>query len=195
MKRKVYFQTNIMWQFLLFFLLAMSCDALTVFLLLLLKDYNDNFSSFLSKSLNDKIIYCLIMIFLIIGFIMFLYFFIQLEHYYILLRKDDVYAPDDWNRKTSVDKVQYATVAKYNDIKDIKMIKDIQNLKNANWIRSTKYIVIITNNNEEKKFFVGYFKKKSLIKIINDIKNRMRLVGNNVDLKDTEEIINNIENR
>lgn len=196
MKKKVYFQSNIIWQLLVFLFLIACFISIFVLFEILLRHYRDGFTQFWSENIEGKIIYCLIMSAFILCPIALFGIFIQLEHYYIVLKEDTIYAPDDWRRKNSIDKIQFKTIVKYKDVKDVKIVYDYYNSKDTNGsFFKKRYIVIITNNNEEKKFFVGYFTKKSLIKIINDIKNRMRLVGNNVELKDTEEIIKNIENR
>lgn len=58
--------------------------------------------------------------------------FIQLERYYIILKEDTIYAPDDWRRKNSIDKIQFKTIVKYKDVKNVKVIYDYYNSKDTN---------------------------------------------------------------
>lgn len=50
------------------------------------------------------------------------------------------------------------------------------------------YLSIKTRNGETINFFVMYISKKDLIKIINEIRCRMKNVGNKIDIIKDEEV-------
>lgn len=191
MKKKTFFQTNILWQLLLLCILTIGIFGIITLFDVFGSKYV-NITNFLNMtSLDDKLIYCVF----ICGVIFPFYFFIQLERYNVHLNDEEIYMNDDWRRKTARDKIQYQVSTKYKDIEKINLIYSYYDSRDRNCSAfRKKYLVLETKDGKINKYHVTYISKKTLIKLIDEIKLRLKENGNAVPLDVTIDIVNSIEN-
>ena len=191
MKKKSFFQTNILWQLLLLCILTIGIFGIITLFDVFGSKYG-NITNFLNMtSLDDKLIYCVFLCGVIFPF----YFFVQLERYNVHLNDEEIYMNDDWRRKTARDKIQYQVSTKYKDIEKINLIYSHYDSRDRNCSAfRKKYLVLETKDGKINKYHVTYFSKKTLIKLINEIKLRMKEKENIVTIDDTNDIIDSNKN-
>ncbi len=189
MKKKTFYQTNIFWQLFCFMFLATFITCLIVGVKLIIGIvYNG-----LGENITDKIISVILLILYFTATLLILKLFVRLEHNNIHLTNEKIYMNDDWNNKEN--KIQYYSEVKFTDIESIDIIWSMKNSKGKlieSMLFSTlvekPYLSIKTRNGETINFFVMYISKKDLIKIINEIRCRMKNVGNKIDIIKDEEV-------
>lgn len=189
MKKKTFYQTNIFWQLFCFMFLATFITCLIVGVKLIIGIvYNG-----LGENITDKIISVILLILYFTTTLLILKLFVRLEHNNIHLTNEKIYMNDDWNNKEN--KIQYYSEVKFTDIESIDIIWSMKNSKGKlieSMLFSTlvekPYLSIKTRNGETINFFVMYISKKDLIKIINEIRCRMKNVGNKIDIIKDEEV-------
>lgn len=189
MKKKTFYQTNIFWQLFCFMFLATFITCLIVGVKLIIGIvYNG-----LGENITDKIISVILLILYFTATLLILKLFVRLEHNNIHLTNEKIYMNDDWNNKEN--KIQYYSEVKFTDIESIDIIWSMKNSKGKlieSMLFSTlvekTYLSIKTRNGETINFFVMYISKKDLIKIINEIRCRMKNVGNKIDIIKDEEV-------
>lgn len=189
MKKKTFYQTNIFWQLFCFMFLVtfITCFIVGVKLIIGIV-YNG-----LGENITDKIISVILLILYFTATLLILKLFVRLEHNNIYLTNEKIYMNDDWNNKKN--KIQYYSEVKFADIESIDIIWSVKNSKGKlieSMLFSTlvekPYLSIKTRNGETINFFVMYISKKDLIKIINEIRCRMKNVGNKIDIIKDEEV-------
>lgn len=189
MKKKTFYQTNIFWQLFCFMFLAtfITCFIVGVKLIIGIV-YNG-----LGENITDKIISVILLILYFTATLLILKLFVRLEHNNIHLTNEKIYMNDDWNNKEN--RIQYYSEVKFADIESIDIIWSVKNSKGKlieSMLFSTlvekPYLSIKTRNGETINFFVMYISKKDLIKIINEIRCRMKNVGNKIDIIKDEEV-------
>lgn len=191
MKKKTFFQTNILWQLLLLCILAIGIFGVITLIDVFGSKYGDITNFINMTSLDDKLIYCVFILSVIFPF----YLFVQLERYNVHLNDEEIYMNDDWRRKTARDKIQYQVSTKYKDIEKINLIYSHYDSKDRNCSAfRKKYLVLETKEGKINKYYVTYISKKTLIKLIDEIKLRLKEKGNAVPLDVTIDIVNSIEN-
>ena len=191
MKKKTFFQTNVLWQLLLLCILTIGIFGIITLFDVFGSKYG-NITNFLNMtSLDDKLIYCVFLCGVIFPF----YLFVQLERYNVHLNDEEIYMNDDWRRKTARDKIQYQVSTKYKDIEKINLIYSHYDSRDRNCsVFRKKYLVLETKDGKINKYHVTYFSKKTLIKLINEIKLRMKEKENIVTIDDTNDIIDSNKN-
>jgi hypothetical protein len=124
------------------------------------------------------------------------YLFVQLMHLRITFENDYLFMPSDWNGKSNG--AQFKTTVKYSEIVDIKLIRSRHNslgvpIKTATPLDYPKtYMELTCKDDKVYRLLVLHFTRKQRIKIIEEIKNRMVLVGNTSVIKDAEVIVNEL---
>lgn len=189
MKKKTFYQTNIFWQLFCFMFLATFITCLIVGVKSIIGIvYNG-----LGENITDKIISVILLILYFTATLLILKLFVRLEHNNIHLTNEKIYMNDDWNNKEN--KIQYYSEVKFTDIESIDIIWSMKNSKGKlieSMLFSTlvekPYLSIKTRNGETINFFVMYISKKDLIKIINEIRCRMKNVGNKIDIIKDEKV-------
>lgn len=188
MKKKTFYQTNIFWQLFCFMFFAAFITSSIVGVQLIIGIINKG----LGENVIDKIISVISLILYFISTLLVLKWFVQFEHNNIHLTNEKIYMNDDWNNEKN--KIQYYSEVKFVDIESVDIIWTKRNSK-GKLIRSNllsalvvkPYLSIKTKNGEVINFFVMYISKKDVIRIINEIRCRMRNVGNDIDIiKDDE---------
>lgn len=196
MKKKTFYQNNIFWQLICCVPLVISIISFILDVELIIHFINNG----LGVDNNDKIISIFNLVILLVGTFMFLMFFIQLEHNNIHLTNDKIYMNDDWNKKT--DKIQYYSEVNFIDIEAVDIIWTKKDSK-GKIIRSKlmsayvvkPYLSIKTKDGKVVNFFILYIVKKDVIKIINEIRRRMKNVGNNTEIIDDDEAYSKINKK
>jgi len=188
MKKKTFYQTNIFWQLFCFIFLAAFITCLIVGVQLVVGVINNG----LGASVTDKIISIFLLTLYFIAILLILKLFIRFEHNNIHLTNEKIYMNDDWNNKKN--KIQYYSEVKFIDIESIDIIWTKKNSKGKT-IRSRfvssmvekLYLSIKCKNGKVVNFFIMYISKKDVIRIINEIRCRMKIIGNDIDIiKDDE---------
>ena len=189
MKKKSFFQTNILWQLLLLCILTIGIFGIITLFDVFCSKYG-NITNFLNMtSLDDKLIYCVF----ICGVIFPFYLFVQLERYNVHFNDEEIYMNDDWRRKKARDKIQYQVSTKYKDIEKIQLIYSYYDSRDRNCSAfRKKYLVLETKDGKINKYHVTYISKKTLIKLIDEIKFRIKETGNIVIIDETNDIVNSI---
>ena len=178
MKKKTFYQTNIFWQLFCFVFLA-------IFILIFIVTVQ-------CITISDIMASVFILAVLVIGGSLALIEFIILEHNNVHLTKDKIYMNNDWNPKK--DKIQYYTEAYFADIESIDIIWTKMDSR-GRLIKSKlisasvekPYLSIKTKDGKVSNFFVMYIPKKNVIKILNEISYRMKSVGNNIKIINSDE--------
>lgn len=188
MKKKTFYQTNVLWQLFCFMILAVFITCLILGVQLLARIINNG----LGVDIAEKIISIFLLILYFTATLLILRLFIRFEHNNIYLTNEKIYMNDDWNNKKN--KIQYYSEVKFIDIESIDIIWTKEN-SNGKIIRSRlfyasiekPYLSIKCKDEKVVNFFIMYISKKDVIKIISEISCRMKSVGNNSDtIKDDE---------
>ena len=188
MKKKTFYQTNILWQLFCFMFLAAFITCFIVGVQLIVGIINNG----LGADITDKIISIFLLVLYFTATMLILKLFIRFEHNNIHLTNEKIYMYDDWNNKKN--KIQYYSEVKFVDIESIDIIWTKKNSKGktiksrlVSALVEKPYLSLQCKNGEVVNFFVMYISKKDVIKIINEISCRMKNVGNNIDtIKDDE---------
>lgn len=188
MKKKTFYQTNIFWQLFCFVFLTIFILIFIVTVQCIIAIIKNGFG----KTISNIMASVFILAVLVIGCSLALIEFIILEHNNVHLTKDKIYMNNDWNPKK--DKIQYYTEAYFADIESIDIIWTKMDSR-GKLIRSKlisasvekPYLPIKTKDGKISNFFVMYIPKKNVIKIINEISYRMKSVGNNSEIINSDE--------
>lgn len=183
MKKKTFYQTNILWQLFCFMFLAVFITCFIVGVQLIVGIINNG----LGVDVTDKIISIFLLVLYFTATFLILKVFVRLEHNNIHFTNEKIYMNDDWNNKKN--KIQYYSEVKFTDIDSVDIIWTKKDSKGKT-IRSRlvsafvekPYLSIKCKNGEVVNFFVMYISKKDVIKIINEICIRMKKVKNDVDI-------------
>lgn len=183
MKKKTFYQTNILWQLLCFMFLAVFITCFIVGVQLIVGIINNG----LGVDVTDKIISIFLLVLYFTATFLILKVFVRLEHNNIHFTNEKIYMNDDWNNKKN--KIQYYSEVKFTDIDSVDIIWTKKDSKGKT-IRSRlvsafvekPYLSIKCKNGEVVNFFVMYISKKDVIKIINEIRICMKNVKNDVDI-------------
>lgn len=183
MKKKTFYQTNILWQLFCFMFLAVFITCFIVGVQLIVGIINNG----LGVDVTDKIISIFLLVLYFTATFLILKVFVRLEHNNIHFTNEKIYMNDDWNNKKN--KIQYYSEVKFTDIDSVDIIWTKKDSKGKT-IRSRlvsafvekPYLSIKCKNGEVVNFFVMYISKKDVIKIINEIRIRMKKVKNDVDI-------------
>ena len=191
MKKKTFYQTNILYQLLCFLFLAMSVIGLIVGVELII--------GFVKNGLGSTVTNIVKSIFLMILYFSGVFFiaikpFIQIEHNNIHLTDEKIYMNDDWDNTKS--KIQYYSEVKFIDIEAVDIIWTNKNCKGkainsgamADYVEKP-YLSIKNNKGEVINFFIMYIAKKDVVKMISEIKLRMRMVGNRTPIIKEEDAL------
>lgn len=188
MKKKTFYQTNIFWQLFCFMFLIVFITLFIVGVQLIIGIINNG----LGENVPDKIISIILLTLYFTATLLILKLFIRFEHNNIHLTDEKIYMNDDWNNKKN--KIQYYSEVSFVDIESVDIIWTKRNSK-GKLIRSRfvsalvekPYLSIKTKKGETINFFVMYISKKDVIKIINEIRYRMKNAENTTDIIKDEE--------
>ena len=183
MKKKTFYQTNILWQLFCFMFFAVFITCFIVGVQLIVGIINNG----LGESVTDIVLSIILLILYFVATFLILKVFVRLEHNNIHFTNEKIYMNDDWNNKKN--KIQYYSEVKFTDIDSVDIIWTKKDSKGKT-IRSRlvsafvekPYLSIKCKNGEVVNFFVMYISKKDVIKIINEIRIRMKKVKNDVDI-------------
>lgn len=190
MKKKTFYQTNILWQLFCFMFLAVFITCFIVGVQLIVGIINNG----LGESVTDIVLSIILLILYFVATFLILKVFVRLEHNNIYFTNEKIYMNDDWNNKKN--KIQYYSEVKFTDIDSVDIIWTKKDSKGKT-IRSRlvsafvekPYLSIKCKNGEVVNFFVMYISKKDVIKIINEIRICMKNVKNDVDIIHEEEAL------
>ena len=124
------------------------------------------------------------------GFLFMLYTVFRMGKNRIILEHSEIFVPEHWGSKNS--KIQYETHISYQEIKSISIVSSNKNSlnKNARWVfMPMPYIVFGCIDDRQKAVNVFYFSKKQVVRIINDVLERTKQLGNEIQSKSGEEIL------
>ncbi len=190
MKKKTFYQTNILWQLFCFMFLAVFITCFIVGVQLIVGIINNG----LGESVTDIVLSIILLILYFVATFLILKVFIRFEHNNIHFTNEKIYMNDDWNNKKN--KIQYYSEVKFTDIDSVDIIWTKKDSKGKT-IRSRlvsafvekPYLSIKCKNGKVVNFFIMYISKKDVIKIINEIRIRMKNVKNDVDIIHEEEAL------
>lgn len=183
MKKKTFYQTNILWQLFCFMFLAVFITCFIVGVQLIVGIINNG----LGESVTDIVLSIILLILYFVATFLILKVFVRLEHNNIHFTNEKIYMNDDWNNKKN--KIQYYSEVKFTDIDSVDIIWTKKDSKGKT-IRSRlvsafvekPYLSIKCKNGKVVNFFIMYISKKDVIKIINEIRICMKNVKNDVDI-------------
>lgn len=190
MKKKTFYQTNILWQLFCFMFLAVFITCFIVGVQLIVGIINNG----LGESVTDIVLSIILLILYFVATFLILKVFVRLEHNNIYFTNEKIYMNDDWNNKKN--KIQYYSEVKFTDIDSVDIIWTKKDSKGKT-IRSRlvsafvekPYLSIKCKNGKVVNFFIMYISKKDVIKIINEIRICMKNVKNDVDIIHEEEAL------
>ncbi len=196
MKKKTFYQTNVLWQLLCLIFLVAFITCFIVGVQLIIGIINKG----LGKNAIDIIISVVLLVLYFTGVLLMLKVFISLEHNNIHFTKEKIYMNDDWNTKK--DKIQYYSEVKYINIESVDIIWTKKNSK-GKFIKSRllsayvvkPYLSIKNKKGEVINFFIMYISKKDVIKIIKEISIRMKSVGNYINIINEDEALSKINKK
>lgn len=185
-KNKVVYQLNLFWLLLSLFFLSMGVFSLYYSIQLVVAlFYTPWVEVFLALAL------------MIFGTVFTLYTFVRFVHFRIVFREESIFVPSDWQSPEY--RIQYKTIIRYDEIEEIHMIRSTMNslnkpitglLLSSNVLKP--YIEFTTKEGKKKRIFISYFTRRQRIKVIDEVKRRMLLVGNNRPINDTISIVNDL---
>lgn len=196
MKKKVFYQTNILWQCFCFAILIIFIACFIVGIQLIIGISKNG----LGNNFEDIAVSVALIILYFVAIALILKVFIRLEHNNIYLDSYKIYMKDDWTKKR--DKIQFYSEVKYEDIKSIDIIWSTKNSKGrvitsrtlASFLEKP-YISITTKNGEIVNFFIMYISKKDVSKLIDEIKFRMQESGNMISIESTEQLVSKLSKK
>lgn len=189
--KKTYYQTNILYQlFVNLFLIVFILCQIVAFELFVFPETETDMLVF-GITIKDKIVQFVL---LEISSILILRVFIRFEHNNIHIKNNTIWMNDDWNFKEA--KIQFKTSV---EIKQIKSIKIIWSLKDSKLKRipggtvgnmlPKPYLSFLTINGERKNMFILYMSKKTVRRLIEDIKSLMIKNENFNPIAETDAIL------
>lgn len=176
MRTKVFFQKSVILYFALLLFLAIMGLCIYVAVTLI------------SQGI-DTLIKWIYLISAIGGFIFIAYLFIRFARNRIVLKYNEIYIPEHWGNNKQ--KIQFETHVKYTEISNIYLIEGSNNSlnKESKFIFTPMpYIIFECEDGIKKAVNVFYYSKKQVIKIIDEVINRAKLLNNNRLLKSGNEI-------
>lgn len=190
MKKKTFYQTNIFWQLFCFILLGIFITCFIVGVRLVIGIIRNG----LGEHTADIIISIVLLILYFTATFLILRLFIRLEHNNIHLTNEKIYMKDDWNNKKN--KIQYDSEVRFVDIESVDIIWTKKNSKNES-IRSRlissfvekPYLSIRNKKGEVINFCVMYVSKKDVVKMIDEVRIRMKNVGNDTNILKEDEVL------
>lgn len=196
MRRKTFFQTNILWQllcfaFLLLFLLSAGVGVRLLFGIV---------SANIGFDISNSIVYALIMFLYFTGVALIFLEFLALERNNIHLDSEKIYMKKDWNTKKN--RIQYYSEVRYSDISDIDIIwtnkdsqgKTIRSAMMSSYVEKP-YLAITIHNGKTINFFIMYISKKDVVRLVNEIKVRMINVGNATEIPNNEVLLSKLKKK
>lgn len=114
----------------------------------------------------------------------------------IVFRTTELYVSNDKLRAKN--KIQYAVSIRYEDIKSVRIIKSASDsrsrkisaiMPNSSVLKT--YMEISSKEGEKARFLIFYYSNKQRRKILEELKNRARLVGNDLNY-DVNYILKNV---
>ncbi len=110
MKKKTFYQTNILWQLFcsIFFVAFITCFIVGVKLIIGI------INNGLGKDVTDIIVSIVLLILYFVAVLLILMLFIRFEHNNIHFTNEKIFMNDDWNNKRN--KIQYYSEVKFVDI-------------------------------------------------------------------------------
>lgn len=195
MKKKYYLPDNFATVFLCTFLLVLGLLPLYVTAQVIIAIFKNIGQS----SVEDTMIRVVIGIISILPIILLGYKISQYMCYTIVLDKDKIYISDDTNPNKK--KIQYYTFVDYISIQNIDIV---WSNKKSNGEKSgihsitggganIPYLLIETKNDEKKLFMIMFTSKKTVAKLILELKCRMESKGNKIQTIDIDSIIKKIK--
>ncbi len=152
------------------------------------------FVDFIIKLVNGEELNVTEIVMVALADVVFIIIVYALERHRLVFRKDKCSVPNGWDSKHS--RVQFKTDVYYNEITDIKLIVSANNSLDkriTGWLPSNSvrkpYLEFTCADGTKKRIFVMYFTKRLKRKIIDEFKFRMKAVGNDAEIEDTNEII------
>ena len=194
MKKKFYFPDNIG--------IIIGCAFFLILAILplveLIKILFVTFSYISKASIEDTIVRFLIAIIMIVPVLFFGYTISHYLCYTIILDKVKIYIHEDTNIKKK--KIQYYTCANYENIYSVDIIwsnrKSNGEKSDINSIAGTEkipYLRINTKDGKQKLFMIMFTSKRTVKKIILELKKRAEMNDNEIIMEDIESIINSFK--
>lgn len=180
MKRKVYFQVSILLYLVLIIILTITFGCIYV-MIFFIKDLLHTATTFEWAGFIASIF----------GFFYTSYSFVRMAKNRIILDNTKIYVPNHWGGKDY--KLQYELHISYLDINNIYLVLSNRNSLNKPLKWATlpmAYIVIDCNDKTQKNINVFYYSKKQVIQIIDEIKKRAELLGNDLHIKSGSIMLN-----
>lgn len=200
MRKKTFYQTGIFWQLLCLMMLAISLFLFIFGIIVCIRTIN----YFVIETAADVIISIIPTTLCLSVAIFFFLEFVRMEHNNIHFTSEKLYINDDWLREKH-GKIQYYTEVKFIDIESVDIIWTENNSQGRPMRASVflhrsciiptsvfmpkPYLSITTKEVEKKNFFIMYFPQKSILKIINEIRVRMKIVGNDSNIITDDEAL------
>ena len=188
MKKKCYIPDNIVIIIVCVFMfilgLIFALEGINVFIIMFLGISNSNIS--------DSLIRALIGLLFFVPLVLFSYQISLYLCYTIVFDNEKIFIREDTNSKRS--KIQYYTYAEYKEINSIDILwtntKSNGEKSGEHSITGGEakipYLRIITKNNDQRLFMIMFTSKKTVKKIICEIEQRAKNVGNNIQLDDID---------
>ena len=191
--KKTFYQTNIFWQLLCFAILAIVVVMVYGGVRIIIQDINQGFS--IDEDIVGKII---VRILYFLGVALFFKEFIRIESINIHLDHEKIFMKDDGLPKK--ERVQYYAEVRFVDIESVDIIRTEKNSKgkkiDSKLISGSvikPYLSIKSKSGGTANFFIMYMAKKDVIKLIDEIKKRMRNVGNMADVIEASSIMEKLK--
>lgn len=177
MKKKRYFQLNIGWQLIALFFLTIAIIGIYIVI-----------RSFIESNF-------LVVFLLVLPVIFCFYTFIRFEHNRIVLNEEYIFMPGDW--MFWKEKIQYKVTIRYDEINEINLVKANTNslskrIKRVSPIFPLTFLEFKCNDGTYKRIFILYHTKKQRIRMLEEIKTRMKVAGNNTEITSTSDLLNDI---
>lgn len=137
---------------------------------------------------------CLAVISAIIVFAGSFIIFLSLIKKRIIINDEDIFVPADIADKKGLflRRLQHRTSVKFEEIESIYLIaarRDSKNNHVKNVFVSMPYIVFSCKDGQKKMINVYYYSKKQVAYIIDEIKNRASLIGNDLQIQSGKEVV------
>mgnify|MGYP006886774062 CR=1 FL=1 len=182
MKTKIYFQKSVILYLGLFLFLAIMAMCIYIIISIILQGLN---------TVLELIYLCSA----IGGFILFSYLFIRFARNRIVLKPDEIYVPEHWGNNKQ--KIQFQTHIKYEEIYDIFLTISTNNSLNKTSkliFAPMPYLVFNCDKDIQKAINVFYYSKTQVIKMINEIIKRAKVLNNNRLIKNGTQIMSDFIN-
>ena len=147
--------------------------------------------SFFIKGINKaEMIDWIYLIFAVGGAAFCSYTIIRMVRNRIVLLNSEIFVPGNWGSRDY--RIQYEVHIKYNEIKNIFIIINDKNSLNqeSRWVFTPMpNLVFECMDGSQKVINVFYYTKKQVVKIIDVVIERAKMLGNNLDIKSGSEIL------